>query len=60
MAELMGHATQRKFRYDHTWRVGDLVMWDNCNLMHRGSFDYDMAKEPRVLQRTVIIGTAPF
>jgi alpha-ketoglutarate-dependent taurine dioxygenase len=58
--ELMNHAIQPQFRYDHAWRVGDLVMWDNCSLMHRGSFDYDMAKEPRVLQRTVIIGTAPF
>lgn len=60
MVELMDHATQPQFRYDHTWRVGDLVMWDNASLMHRGSFDYDMAQEPRVLQRTVIIGTVPF
>ena len=56
----MEHAIQPKYRYDHTWRTGDLVMWDNRSLMHRGSTDYDMANEPRVLQRTVIIGTAPF
>ncbi len=58
--ELMEHAIQPKYRYDHTWRTGDLVMWGNRSLMHRGSTDYDMANEPRVLQRTVIIGTAPF
>jgi len=58
--ELMEHAIQPKFRYDHAWRQGDLVMWDNRSLMHRGNTNYDMANEPRVLQRTVIIGTAPF
>lgn len=58
--ELMDHAIQPKFRYDHAWRKGDLVMWDNRSLMHRGNTNYDMANEPRVLQRTVIIGTAPF
>ncbi len=60
MEELMDFATQPKFRYDHQWRVGDLVMWDNRSLMHRGNTNYAMAKERRVLQRTVIIGTVPF
>ncbi len=60
VAELMDHAARPQFRYNHVWRTGDLVMWDNRSLMHRGSFDYDMANEPRVLQRTVIIGTVPF
>tara|TARA_B100000700_G_C14894872_1_gene784511 strand:- start:144 stop:1055 length:912 start_codon:yes stop_codon:yes gene_type:complete len=58
--KLMDHALQPQFRYNHKWRQGDLVMWDNRSLMHRGSFAYDMAKEKRVLQRTVIIGTVPF
>lgn len=58
--ELMEHAIQPKYRYDHQWRQGDLVMWDNRSLMHRGNTNYDMANEPRVLQRTVIIGTVPF
>ncbi|MGQ0522901.1 MAG: TauD/TfdA dioxygenase family protein, partial [Betaproteobacteria bacterium] len=29
LRELTEHATQREFVYRHTWRVGDLVMWDN-------------------------------
>ena len=57
---LMAHSIQPRFRYDHVWRKGDLVMWDNRCLMHRGNTNYDMANEPRVLQRTVVIGTAPF
>ena len=60
VAELMEHATQLRFRYDHVWRKGDFVMWDNRCLMHRGNFDYAVAAEPRVLQRTVIIGTVPY
>ncbi|MDD9906582.1 MAG: TauD/TfdA family dioxygenase [Rhodospirillaceae bacterium] len=58
--ELMEHSIQPQFRYDHAWRQGDLVMWDNRSLMHRGNTNYDMANESRVLQRTVIIGTKPF
>ena len=58
--KLMAHSIQPRFRYDHAWRKGDLVMWDNRSLMHRGNTNYDMANEPRVLQRTVIIGTVPY
>ncbi|NKB57581.1 MAG: TauD/TfdA family dioxygenase [Alphaproteobacteria bacterium] len=60
MKTLMDHATQPRFRYDHAWRTGDLVMWDNRSLMHRGNTNYAMADERRVLQRTVIIGTVPY
>jgi len=58
--ELMEHSIQAPFRYDHNWRKGDLVMWDNRSLMHRGNTNYDMVNEARVLQRTVVIGTKPF
>jgi len=34
--ELLEHATQREFVYRHQWRVGDLVMWDNRAVVHRG------------------------
>ena len=34
--DLTAHATQREFVYSHTWRVGDLVIWDNRVTMHRG------------------------
>ena len=36
LSELLEHATQREFVYRHTWRVGDLVMWDNRAVVHRG------------------------
>lgn len=36
LRELMEHATQPERRYVHTWRPGDVVMWDNRATMHRG------------------------
>jgi alpha-ketoglutarate-dependent 2,4-dichlorophenoxyacetate dioxygenase len=33
--DLIEHATQREFVFSHSWRVGDLVIWDNRATMHR-------------------------
>jgi alpha-ketoglutarate-dependent 2,4-dichlorophenoxyacetate dioxygenase len=51
--DLMEHATQREFVYRHQWRVGDLVIWDNRCVMHRGR-PYDLS-ERRELRRTTNI-----
>src|SRR3989449_6525379 len=37
LRDLMEHATQRQFVYRHSWRVGDLVIWDNRCTMHRAT-----------------------
>jgi alpha-ketoglutarate-dependent 2,4-dichlorophenoxyacetate dioxygenase len=50
VAQLVAHATDRRFTYLHRWRVGDLVMWDNRCTMHRGT-DFDDTRWPRDLQR---------
>jgi taurine dioxygenase len=60
LAELLAHAEQPQFVYTHQWRPGDLVMWDNRCLLHRGVRNYDMATQARVLHRTVVRGTRPF
>jgi alpha-ketoglutarate-dependent taurine dioxygenase len=57
---LLDHATQRQFVYTHRWRVGDLVMWDNRCLLHRGLANYDMTRHRRVMHRNVVRGTVPF
>jgi alpha-ketoglutarate-dependent 2,4-dichlorophenoxyacetate dioxygenase len=57
LRDLVEHATQRQFIYAHTWRVGDLVMWDNRQTMHRARpFP---AHEPRDMRRTTLAGDGP-
>jgi alpha-ketoglutarate-dependent 2,4-dichlorophenoxyacetate dioxygenase len=50
-------ATQRQFVYSHKWRVGDLVMWDNRQTMHRARPFPD--HEPRDVRRTTLMGDGP-
>ena len=57
LRDLAEHATQRQFVYAHRWRVGDVVMWDNRQTMHRGR-PYP-ADEPRDVRRTTLAGEAP-
>jgi taurine dioxygenase len=59
LARLQAHTTQDAFVYTHRWRAGDLVLWDNRCLLHRAMRNYAMATERRILQRTVVKGTAP-
>jgi alpha-ketoglutarate-dependent 2,4-dichlorophenoxyacetate dioxygenase len=57
LRDLIEHATEREFVYSHKWRVGDLVMWDNRQVMHRGRpFP---AHEPRDVRRTTLVGDGP-
>jgi alpha-ketoglutarate-dependent 2,4-dichlorophenoxyacetate dioxygenase len=57
LMDLMEAATQREFVYAHKWRVGDLVMWDNRQTMHRARpFPHD---EPRDVRRTTLMGDQP-
>jgi alpha-ketoglutarate-dependent 2,4-dichlorophenoxyacetate dioxygenase len=50
LMDLLEHATQPRFVYRHSWRTGDLVMWDNRATAHRGR-RWDM-NEVRELRRT--------
>jgi alpha-ketoglutarate-dependent 2,4-dichlorophenoxyacetate dioxygenase len=57
LMDLTEMATQREFTYAHTWRAGDLVMWDNRTTMHRARpFPHT---EPRDVRRTTLMGDAP-
>jgi alpha-ketoglutarate-dependent 2,4-dichlorophenoxyacetate dioxygenase len=57
LRDLVEHATRRQFVYAHRWSVGDLVMWDNRQTMHRARpFP---AHEPRDMRRTTLMGDAP-
>jgi alpha-ketoglutarate-dependent 2,4-dichlorophenoxyacetate dioxygenase len=57
LRDLVEIATQRQFVYSHRWRVGDLVMWDNRQTMHRARpFP---GHEPRDVRRTTLVGDGP-
>jgi alpha-ketoglutarate-dependent 2,4-dichlorophenoxyacetate dioxygenase len=51
--DLSDFATRPQFVYSHKWRVGDLVIWDNRDTMHRGRpHDED---QPRDLRRATTL-----
>jgi alpha-ketoglutarate-dependent 2,4-dichlorophenoxyacetate dioxygenase len=51
--ELVAFATQPPFVYQHRWRVGDLVIWDDRCTMHRGR-PYDDTRYRRDMHRTTV------
>jgi alpha-ketoglutarate-dependent 2,4-dichlorophenoxyacetate dioxygenase len=52
--ELIELATRPQFVYRHRWRVGDVLVWDNLQTMHRGT-PFDDTKYPRDMRRTTVI-----
>ena len=56
--DLVEHATQRSFVYTHRWTVGDIVMWDNRQTMHRAR-RYNDTGEVRDMRRTTVEDVAP-
>ena len=54
-AEAIGDADRI---YEHRWRPGDLIVWDNRCLQHRAT-EYDASAVRRVMRRCTIIGEQP-
>ena len=59
LAELYRHLVRPEFGYTHRWQPGDLLMWDNCAVQHKATFDYDLPLR-RLMHRTTVRGSAPF
>jgi taurine dioxygenase len=54
--ELWDFVARPQFAWEHVWRVGDLVLWDNrCTMHRRDPFD---ASARRIMHRTQIKGSA--
>ena len=58
LRDLLALATRSEFVYRHRWQVGDLVMWDNRAVLHRGR-PWDAARYQRVMHRTTVAGEGP-
>jgi len=54
LARLQEHSTQPPFVYNHVWQAGDIVIWDNRCLMHRGITNYKMEEDRRVMKRVCV------
>ena len=53
--DLLARTTEREHIYEHIWSPGDLVIWDNRCLLHRGS-GYDADKYRRRMRQTRVQG----
>jgi taurine dioxygenase len=52
------HITQAQYRYDHSWRTGDILLWDNRCLIHSVNVDFPVG-ERRLHQRILLKGERP-
>ena len=53
IAEVRSHFYNKDFAYEHDWRTGDMILWDNLVLQHaRLPFDPNVT---RTLRRTAIL-----
>jgi taurine dioxygenase len=48
------HAEKKEFVYEHVWRIGDLMLWDNRNSSHART-DFP-STERRLMLRTTVKG----
>ena len=56
LAELFEISEDPAIVYEHAWRLGDLVIWDNWASIHaRKDFPHE---EPRLMRRLTIEGQA--
>ena len=56
--QLDRHTIQPKYQYHHTWRVGDILIWDNRCLIHSVDMDFPVGQR-RIHQRILLAGAAP-
>ncbi len=54
---LFEHQRREEFLYVHGWRVGDVVMWNNLAVNHKGT-PFDTQKYVRRMHRCTIASTA--
>ena len=58
LRDLFGLAERQELIYEHVWRTGDLLIWDNRCVQHART-DFP-AEQVRLLKRVGIGGDKPF
>src|SRR5262245_6894581 len=56
--DLLARATAPEHVHTHRWQPGDLVIWDNRCLLHRGT-GYDADHYRRRMRQTRVVGAGP-
>jgi len=56
--ELNAMAPHPDLTYEHRWKTGELIVWDNRCLLHRATA-YDPATQGRVIRRCTVLGEVP-
>ena len=56
--ELNALAVHPDLTYEHRWKTGELLIWDNRCVMHRATA-YDAATQGRVIRRCTVLGEVP-
>jgi alpha-ketoglutarate-dependent 2,4-dichlorophenoxyacetate dioxygenase len=56
--ELNALAVHPDLTYEHRWRTGELLVWDNRCVLHRAT-PYNAAAQGRVIRRCTVLGETP-
>jgi len=56
--ELNTLAIHADLTYEHHWKPGEMLVWDNRRLQHRATA-YDAATQRRVIRRCTVLGEVP-
>lgn len=57
LAVLKAHAVERKFGHTRKWRVGNLLMWNNCATQHKAVPNYVLPQR-RLTERMTLLSAA--
>jgi alpha-ketoglutarate-dependent taurine dioxygenase len=59
IGRLADRIVEPRFRHTHHWRVGDVLIWDNCTVQHLATFNYEWPRHRRLMQRITVGGSVP-
>jgi taurine dioxygenase len=54
LQELFELQLRPEFHYQHRWRVGDVLMWDNIGTLHNAVADYEPHEHRYILRCQVM------
>ena len=60
LEELFEHIARPQFHYAHRWRLGDLLIWDNCAVQHLAIHDYEWPRHRRMMHRVTVGGSTTY